>query len=224
MAQNFRQWIADLLAGVRWTRGTWGDRLTLGFHALLADLTAEGARQANHARHTRACHDDALSRIGDTRDIQRYYSDAPSTYRARLRQAFSLHSQDGTKQAVERALSAYGFPGAVVYEDWEWYRPPQPWWSQGWIYFPPGSHSVIASTATYGGGSTYGSGLLYGVSGITAGEVTGLRRLVKKHKRAGFIFRELIFQISGVAYGTGATYGGGSTYGSPGSQVVIGAE
>jgi hypothetical protein len=224
MAQNYRQWLADLLAGIRWARSTWGERLTLGYYALFADMTAEGARQANHARFTAQCHDDALAQIGDTRDIQRYYSDAPSTYRDRLRQSFALHSQDGTKQAVELALANYGFPGAVVYEDWQWHRPPQPWWSQGWIYFPPGTHSVVAGSATYNNGNTYNSGNLYSVAGITWAEVAGLRRLVKKHKRSGFIFREFIFQISGSAYGTGGTYGGGGTYGTGGTQAVIGAE
>lgn len=230
MAENYRSYVSRLLAGVRWAAGYYGSRLTVGFFGLLADLVAEGTREANHARFTRYSHDDALGEIGNTRDIQRYYNDTPIQFRSRSARAFELHAEDGTDIAVEKALGEFGFPDAVVYEDWEWHRPPQPWWSQGWIYFPAGSHSVAKTSVTYGDGTTYGTGTLYGVVGITAGEVDGLRRLVKRRKRAAFIFREFIFGLyDGLGnavphYGTGVLYGGGSFYGSPTSQVIIGAE
>jgi len=224
MADNYVTWVGKLLAGVRWARGLWGERLTLGYFALFADLLAEGARQANHARWTRSCHDDALGAIGITRDIERYFNDSPTQYRGRLARAFEIHEEDGTEPGVDAALAEFGFGAAQVYEDWQWHRPPQPWWSQGWIWFPAGSHSVTKTTQTYGDGSNYGDGDLYGVQGITLAEVDGLRRLVKKHKRASFIFREFIFEITGVTYGTGVLYGGGARYSAPTSQAIIGAE
>lgn len=223
-AENYVTYVGKLLAGIRWARGPWGERLTLGFYALFADLLAEGARQANHARFTVQSHDDALGEIGNTRDVDRYFGESNDAYRARCRSAFPLHETDGTDYAVERALSEFGFTGAVVYEDWEWHRPPQPWWSQGWIFFPAGSHSVTPTTQTYGDGSTYGDGKLYGVAGITAAAVDSLRRLVKRRKRAGFIFREFIFEVTAVTYGTGALYGSGATYTAATSQAIIGAE
>lgn len=224
MADNYRTWVGKLLAGVRWARGAWGEKLTVGFFGLFADLIAEGTREANHARWTRYSNDDALGEIGKTRDIERYYNDSPTQYRGRLARAFPIHETDGTDYAVELALDEFGFPDAVVYEDWEWHRPPQPWWSQGWIFFPAGSHAVTKTTQTYGDGSNYGDGDLYGVQGITLAEVDGLRRLVKRRKRAGFVFREFIFEISGVTYGTGVLYGGGATYSAATSQAIIGAE
>jgi hypothetical protein len=224
MADNFRQYVGKLLAGVRWARAPWGQRLTVGLFGLFSDLNAEGARQANRARLTDGSHDDALGEIGRTRDIERYTNDSPATYRGRLARAFEIHAEDGTRQAVEKALAEFGFPSARVYEDWQWHRPPQPWWSQGWILFPAGSHGVSRTTQTYGDGSNYGEpGKLYGLTGITAGEIDGLRRLVKRRKRAAFIFRSLIF-ANGSTYGTGVLYGGGATYSAPISQALAGAE
>lgn len=216
----FRDYVQRLMAAIGWARGYYGERMA-GYIALLADMNSGGADAAVKQRFENHCAPDALARIGENKNLERYYADTDATYRARLLRAFSLWQEAGTKQAVERALAAYGYPGAVVYEDADWHRPPQPYWSQFWILFPAGTHSVLPTTLTYGAGVTYGSGALYGVTGITAVEVDGLRRIVQKWKPSRSICRSFIFVTGGIVYGDGHTYGDGSVYG--GTHVEVGA-
>lgn len=224
MAQNYKSFVITLLAGIQWARSHYGERLT-GTIALLTDTLAEGANQAVKARFDSPYRGhnpppDALPYIGQNKNIERYIADTDITYKGRLLQAFSLWSQAGTKQAVLRALAAYGQPLAQLYEDKDWARPPKPYWSQFWILFPSGTHTVTPGTETFGGGATYGSGVVYGASGITADEVDALRRLVKKWKRSASICREFIFEGVGSSYGGGPTYGDGTLFG--GESAVIG--
>jgi len=224
MAQNFREYLDTLLAGVGYLRGYWGSRLR-GAVATLADLVAEGTREAVHARWTRACHDDALGEIGASRAMPRYPGEAVPQYRARLREAFDSHAQSGTSIGLANELNIFGLVGARVFEDWQWHRPPQPWWSQGWIWMPAGSHSVAPSTLVFGGGGVAGTGLVTGLTGISVAEVDGVRRLVRARKRASFVFREMIFELTGhVTFGTGVITGGGAITGSPPGQALLGLE
>jgi len=207
---TFRSYTAKLLAGVQWARSFYGERFTEGFIALFADTLAEASNQAVKARFEGASTYplDALPQSGANKELERYDGDTDATYKQRLLAAFSIWQQAGTPQAVEAALDAFGYPAAVVWEDAEWVRPPQPWWSQFVVVFPVGTHPVIPTTQVYGDGSVYGDGQLYGISGITATEVDGIRRLVRKWKRSASICRWLIFEVSGT--GTGPTFIGTS--------------
>lgn len=218
---TYRSYTANLLAGLQWARAHYGQRLTEGLFALLSDLIAEGANQATKARSESTAPLDALPRIGQNKNLERYFADTDDTYRDRLLHAFSLWQQAGTKQAVEAALDAFGYPDAQVFEDADWHRPPQPYWSQFWIVFPYGTHTVSPAANTYGPTINYGEGYLYGVTGITPEEVSGLRRLVHKWKPSRSICREFIF-ANGPIYGTGLTYGAsGLVYGG-GSAIISG--
>jgi len=219
---NYRAYVANLLGGIRWARAYYGERVTVGFIGLMSDMIAEGVSQTVKARFEDAptFPADALAYVGGNKSIERYPGDTDATYKARTKQAFSSWEEAGTRHALLRELSAFGYPGALLYEDWEWSRPPQPWWSQFWVLFPDGTHSVAPSTVQYGSGELYGpSGLMYGVTGITAAELSGLRRIIKKWKRASSICRGLIFVTGGIVYGQGITYGSGAVYG--GTQVIV---
>lgn len=198
-----------LTAGLTWLRARYGERLA-GWIALSQDLIMEGARQATQVRTPDRAPYDALPHIGRNVQIERYAQDTDATYRARQRLAFPSWQQAGTRQAVLAQLAALGLSDAQLFEDHEWQREPQPYWSQFWLLFPEGTHAVGGSW-TYGGGNTYGTGLVYGVTGITQLEVAALRALVCKWKRAALICREMIF-ATGPIYGTGLLYGG-FTYG-----------
>lgn len=217
-----RSYTEKIQEGIRWARSYFGIRLT-GTIALHHDLIAEGANDAIKSRSAKYSNVDAYPYIGGNVNLERFPNDTDATYRDRLMHAFSIWQQAGTKQGLERAFDYFGFAGVLVYEDKDWLRPPKPYWSQFWVWFPSGSHSVTTSTTVYGAGAgTYGSGSLYGISGITAELVEGLRRLVRKWKRSASICREFIFETGGITYGAGGhTYGDGSLYG--GSQAIIGA-
>lgn len=239
---TFRSYAEALQTGVRWAKGFYGIRLT-GTIALHCDLIAEGVNEAIKARFPKISAPDAYPYIGGNVNLERFPNDTDATYRDRLSHGFSIWQQAGTKQGLERGFDFFGFPYAQVYEDKDWQRPPKPYWSQFWVVFPdhaqtgggayggglsygggagaygngityPGNlNPVTGSGATYGSAGTYGSGSLYGISGITAEQVEGLRRLVRKWKRSASICREMIFEISSQYYGSGHTYGDGSKYG-----------
>jgi hypothetical protein len=218
---TYTQFVELLHAGVGWARGYFAERY-YGLVGVFGDYLAEGAREAVYARLPTYAAPDALPQIGTALGVPRFPPQTEAQYRSTLGGVFALHRQRGTRQAVLAALSRYGLPTAELYEDHQWFRPPQPWWSQFWIYLPPGTLTAGVSTQVYDDGSTYDDGQLYDVTivGWGAVQVSGLRAAIRWAKRGASICREIIIQTAGIAYNTGATYDDGSLYN--GAQVVIG--
>jgi hypothetical protein len=211
------RYVAKLTAGIGWLRAHYGERAA-GWIALAHDQLAQGATDALKTRHAKLAPYDALGYIGESLRIARYPRDTVAMFRRRLLRAFPQHEQGGTRQAVldelaEFAIGVSGLllKGAILLEDWEYPADPQPWWSQFWIFFPPGTHPVVATTQEYGDGSLYGDGDVYGVEGIEAIDVAALRALVRAWKRASSILRAFVFVVSGEVYGVG-----GNVYGQTG--------
>lgn len=229
------QYTAKLTAGIGWLRAHFGERAA-GWIALAHDLAAQAANDALKARHAEHAPEDALALIGGNNQIDRYPLDTADMFRARLLRAFAQHEQGGTRQAILAELADFAIgvtmsgllklDGAVLAEDWEYPADPQPWWSQFWIFLPPGTHPVQGTTHAYGDGDAYGdsSEFIYGVSGIDALDVAALRRLVRKWKRATSILRAFVFVVSGEIYGVGGNLFGqsGLTYGDAGVVEISG--
>lgn len=208
---SFVTWVAKLNRGIGWMRSTWGERWG-GVFALLGDFTAEGAREAVYARFPSYAAEDALVHCGRNVTFPQYPTETTAAYRDRVRQAFPLHKQRGTRQGVLAALAAFGLPGALLYEDHEWDRPPANYWSQWWLVFPAGTHSYTGPLLC-GAGHIAGTGLACG-SGMSALEASALRQLVRQFKRASGICRDILIVESGYLCGTGLICGTGLLCGS----------
>jgi hypothetical protein len=161
--------------------------------------------------------DDALPFVGSERRMPRYPGETLANYRLRLWDAWSAYAFGGSKKAIEDQLRIAGFPGRVLYGG-----PYQQsnYYSQFWIWFPQGTHTVTAPAAPWGS-FNWGDGTLWGPSGITTEQLNALIDLVKKWKHSQWICRALVFEISGWSWGTGHVWGEpGLVWG--GESAVIG--
>lgn len=202
-------------------------------NGLFPDLVSEAAQQATkvHFVGTPGLPDDALPYVGAQKDIDRYPGETVASYKARIATGIQDHIEGGTDIRVEEDL-AIAYAAGEIFEDSEWVRPPQPFWTNNWLFFS--KEAMLAST---GGGpipgppQTYGTpGLVYtsyalaprvyGAVNLTPQSVRLIRALVRKWKAARSVFREAIFEFTGETYGTGHVYGEASlSYGS--SQGII---
>lgn len=156
--------------------------------------------------------DDVLPMIGSERRMPQYPSESTTNYRDRLWHAWDAYEHGGSATAVNEQLAAAGFPGQVVYGGPMW----QPdYYSQFWVFFPYGSHTVTSQGPAIGSFSV-GDGTIIGPEGITVEQLYSLRQLIKKWKHSQWICRGLIFELSGWTIGTGHIIG------EPG--LVIGGE
>ena len=150
---------------------------------------------------------DALPLVGSERRMPRYPTELVANYRSRLWQAWIAYEAGGSRLAIESQLAAAGFPGTVHTGALGWT------WSEFWVHFAPGAHTVTSQGPLIDGSWTVGDGTILGPEGITQSETHSLRALVKKWKHSQWVCRRLVFQISGW------TVGDGSDVGDPGLSV-----
>lgn len=220
---NYRTWFARILPR-RPFGGFFGERLG-GVFALFADFLSEGMRQSTRASWIGddvGPAPDGLKPAGNELSMPRYPVETAAQYEARLERAWEDWPFAGDESVLVAQLAAAGFPGAQIKTPLEWpTRPPVGYWSQFWVFFPAGTHSVTAA-APIVGSFIVGDGTVLGASGITPAQIYTLRALVKKFKPGHWICRGFVFEVAGWTIGDGHTVGGpGLTIGS--TQVLIGA-
>jgi hypothetical protein len=227
---TYRDYVAKLIPA--FLRRALGAAYTGVVHGLVPDIIMESASQATkvHFVGTQDLPDDALPYVGAQKDIDRYPGESLSSFKTRIRTGIQDHIEGGTDIRVEEDL-AVAYADGVVYEDNEWVRPPQPFWTNVWIFFSKeamlmatGGGAIPAPPQTYGTpGLTYTSyplaNFVYGATNLTPQVVRMLRALVRKWKAARSAPRQFIFEFTGETYGTGHVYGEASlSYG--GSQGI----
>ena len=146
---------------------------------------------------------DALPLASRERRMPRYPGETLTAHRFRLWDAWSAYEFGASKKAIEDQLRQAGFPGKVIYSGPYW---EENYYSQFWVYFPPGSHTITAPAPKWGS-FAYGDGTTYGPVGITFAQLEALKDLVKKWKDSQWICRAMVFEISGWLYGTGHKWG-----------------
>jgi len=207
---------------------------------LVGDTSSEGIRQAIRAAWVGDSDigpaEDALGPAGAELSLPRYPIETRAQYHTRLQRAWEDWQKAGHETSIVGQLEAAGFPGAVIYHASEWPTAGRvDWWSQFWVFFPEGTHTVtdpgprywddgsapLYGSFPWGGGATYGThapgsgvgaflwgdGSTYGPIGITPESLLVIRSIIQKFKPARWICSGVIFEISGWTYGTGPSWG-----------------
>lgn len=199
-------------------RGFWGSRL-IGSFALLVDALMQGVAEsvtAGWIKWSSGVPTDSLAYHGQDTALERYPVETDEQYKARIELAWETWQLAGGPESILDQLAAAGFPGAEIYTPLEWpTRPPTPYASQFWVFFPEGTHPVTSQGPLIGS-FVVGDGTVIGPTGISVEQLFMLRRLIRKWKSGRWVCRELIFEISGW------TIGSGHVIGEPG--LVIGGE
>lgn len=182
----------------------------IGSIGVLVDELLEGATQAVRAAwvgDSVGPAADALSAAGEEMSLPRYPRESNEQYEARLERAWDDWPYAGHESSILGQLEAAGFPGAEIYTPADWPLTGLPdWWSQFWVFFPAGTHSVTAAAPEVGS-FTVGDGTLIGPVGLSQADLFAIRRIVKKFKPGHYICSGVIFEISGWTIGTGHTVG-----------------
>lgn len=213
--RNYREY-AWLSSPGTW-RGFWGKRfigvLGLAFDALEAGV--ETAVQATKLAYS-GFPADALTPLGIERSMPQLPGESDGLYKARLQDAWRLWQQSGTDSGIIELFADAGYAGVRLFSTHDWpTAAPTGWWSQFWLLMPVGTHPVTGLGKPIGT-FTVGDGTIIGPTGLSAADIAALRTTVRNFKRAEWICRALIFQISGW------TIGGGRHVGDTG--LTIGAE
>lgn len=181
----------------------------IGSIGVLVDELLEGAAQAVRAAwvgDSVGPAADALSAAGEEMSLPRYPRESAAQYEARLERAWDDWPYAGHESSIIGQLESAGFPGAEIYTPADWPLTGLPdWWSQFWVFFPAGTHSVTADGPPYG--SFDWGYAAFGPVGITPADLFAMRQIILKFKPAHYICSGLIFEISGFSYGTGHVWG-----------------
>lgn len=222
MASNFREEVERVSPPP--FLGEWGS-LFLG---IVFGLTGDSLLEAMSVAHRspwlldEQSPDDVLGLIGRERRLPRYPSETNDQYRARLHGAWDAYKFAGDESSILGQLTTAGFGGAEIYDAWQWPTRGEPGhWSQFWVFFPAGTHTVNGIPVV-GGGWVIGDGTLVGVEGITIEQVTTIRGIIRKWKPVQWVCRGVIFEISGWTVGDGHDVGE-SDLEIGGEQASIGA-
>lgn len=215
---TYRRFISQLTGGLSWAQKRLGQRY-FGTIGLLADLTAEGARQAllAHLPGNPQQAEDSLNQSGADAGMFRYRGESLASWRARVSDPWPVHEQAGTVPNLLREIDIWGqivYPGTWVSGQCYVLEPK---WARFALIIPAG---LLPWTGPplYGGGSTYGDGSHYGVT-ANSEDLATLRRIVRKWKPSRSKASAVAI-LSGHIYGQrGLTYGDGSTYGSVALRV-----
>lgn len=200
-------------------------RKFIGLSGVLMDFTMEAATQAvraNWVSDSIGPAADGLTAIGDEYSLPKYPRETNSEYELRLERAWEDWPTAGHEDTILGQLEAAGFPGAEIYYATDWPLTGLPdWWSQFWIFFPAGTHTVTGAGPVVGG-FTVGDGSSVGVVGLSLQDIAAIRAIIKKFKPAHYICSGVVFEISGWTVGTGHLAGEvGLVVG--GSTVTVGA-
>lgn len=178
------------------------------------DGLAQGSREAlvrTWLRRGQPIANDTLAALGQQRNLEWYPGESAQQYRARVDRAWVDWRGAGGPQTLVEQLAAAGYPGAKVLYQWSPDLPvpdPPDWWSQFWVYFPHGTHTVSGETAKWGE-FEWGDGTVWGPLGLTRPQIVLLRGIVRKWKPGNWICRGLLFgmqpfadvtQVSSFAY------------------------
>lgn len=233
---NYKAMAAGLTKGLRWARAQYGSRL-VGTIGLMADLVAEGARQAFIARlpgHPEQAEDAAIQ-TGFDRDLIRYKYEPLSFYKVRLQNAWSAYQQGGTNIGVTREVlyclnciwAPLGLPD-LTFISTAYAR----FFENGWaehstVLINPGIQSVTGSwsgTSEQWGSFSYGApNKVWGASNVLIEDINIIRATLRKwlpSRTKGWI----LWSTSGSLYGVTATYGGGYTYDATAIKARISVE
>lgn len=208
-------------------RGRYGRRLG-GALALLFNSAAQGLVHALKAPWIRSDDGpayDALALLGSEMSLPRYPVESWGQYKARLDRAWDDWPFAGAESSLIGQLAAAGYPGAQIL-----FFPSAPgphgeaeYWSQFWLYFPPGTHPVTGPGPAWDS-FDWGDGTLYGPAGLTLEYVETLFAIIKKWKPGHWICRGIIFGLTGAAiwgqfdWGD-ANYGGAVELGMGGPEL-----
>ena len=210
MAQTYVRWVERITGQLALRQGA-GQRLMGTLALLLGDTIAEGLRQSVRASWVgdddTGPAEDALGAAGAELSLPRYPNEAWGEYEARLRRAWEDWQMAGDETSIVGQLEAAGFPGAVIYHASAWpLTGLADWWSQFWVFFPAGTHTVTSPGRQYGS-FTWGDGTILGPVGITPNQLLTIRSIIKKFKPARWICSGVIFEISIWTLGTGREFG-----------------
>lgn len=220
MALTYVRWI-ERITGQLALRSEAGKRLMQGTLGLVVgDKLVEGARQAVRAGWVGDTDtgpaEDALGLAGGEVSLPRYPSETAEQYHARLQRAWEDWQYAGHESSIIGQLEAAGFPGAEIYYASDWPTSGLvDWWSQFWVFYPAGTHTVTAPGPDIGG-FTVGDGTTLGPVGISPANLLAMRSIIKKFKPTHWICSGLIFEISAW------TMGAGPLIGDPG--LLVGGE
>lgn len=185
-------------------------RKFIGLIGALSDITQEACEQALRAGWVGdnvGPAVDALSAAGDEVSLPKYPRESSSQYRARLARVWEDWPTAGHESSILAQLDAAGFSDAQIYDAGDWpLSGLAAWWSQFWVYFPAGTHTVTAAGPVVGS-FTVGDGSSVGVVGLTLEDLAAMRAIVNKFKPAHYICSGIIFELSGWTVGTGHDVG-----------------
>lgn len=221
MALNYVRWV-ERLNQQRVLRTEAGKRF-IGAIGVLANELAEGASQAVRAlwvgdRAGIGPAYDGLTPAGEELSLPKYPRESWAQYHARLQRAWDDWPYAGHESSILGQLAAAGFddPGITIYHASDWPLSGRPsWWSQFWVYFPIGSHTVTADGPPIGPSLTVGS-FVVGPVGLLQSDAFAMRQIILKFKPAHWICSGIVFQVSGWVVGTDPDVG------DPG--LVVGGE
>jgi hypothetical protein len=173
---------------------------------LMIDGIAEWCYLARNARYPDICPPDALSHLGNDRQIERGPNQTVDGYRVQIRRAFDTWANAGGGRTILGQLAAY-FVGAatppmrlvsdaavwheydwttglvtktVVGDNWEWDANTGVRWWRGWAIIDS-SDGPWENDGLWGDPGTWGDGGTWG-STATSEEVAAIRRVVNKWK------------------------------------------
>jgi hypothetical protein len=222
VALSFKTWLTEHIAPV-WLRRTWGNRW-LTVMGEQADRTTDTAKEAVKAGAPDLSPSDALPYNGAARNIERYWADSDTTYRARLVDAWNVWEFSATSDCLEDRFVDEGF-GNISIVPWRDMTPyaPAPYenhWSAFWIWVD--THPFTTG-ATWGGGATWGdtvpghngapSGPRTWGSDATLYEVQAVRAAIRKWKPAAEVCAAIVFHSGGMYWGRPGTWGDGAKWG-----------
>lgn len=212
-------------------RGYYGERLN-GVVGLLLDLGAQAVTDAVRGAWIGVGDGpapDALGVIARELNLLRYPSETWDQHYARQLRAWDDWLTAGDEQAIIGQLTAAGFPGALIKTPQDWpTKAPAPYWSQFWVLFPAGTHSVTGPGKIIGDGAiplvgdfavgdgTYlgtgaswfiGDGTLIGPDGLSPLNLLTMRRIIRKFKPAHWVCRLIMFEVSGWMIGDDSVVG-----------------
>jgi hypothetical protein len=209
---RFQDWFANV--GVKpgdpplvppWLRARFG-KLFFSAIAFAMDRLVLSARAAVVYRFPSYAPSDVLPYVGDARSIDRYFADTDGTYRARVKAAWDLWFEAGSKVRLRECMEEQGFENVRVYSyrDLGGLVPARwaGWWSAFWVYVGPPTDvtpdGVWSDAGTWDDvvpghhGAPDGPGV-WDAQGINYYEVSQLRKALKKWKVAHEICAEVVF-------------------------------
>lgn len=219
---NYRSFVERVMPTV--LKGYWGRRL-VGAIAMLVDELALGITQAVHAPWLGdpgiGPAEDALRPAGSELSLPRYPNETRAQYDARLQRAWLDWPFAGDEDPLLAQLAAAGFPGAKIFDPRQWpNKPPSPYYSQFWIFFPKGTHTVTSAGPLIGS-FVVGDGTSLGPIGITVQQLFTMRSIIRKWKPGHWVCRGIVFEVSGWTIGDGSVIGDPNLY-VGGSHITVG--